>query len=116
MTPAGPGMAREGLPFDGSRGGLVLKARVHSAKIQDREGIKVLLDLAPRAACAPLPCVDGRRLHSRRQGSGLGGEDTTGMDSTDRATPSEACPGGSNEEVGKRVGNTGSCYRSGEAL
>jgi putative transposase len=26
---------------------LVLKARVHSAKIQDREGIKVLLDLAP---------------------------------------------------------------------
>jgi putative transposase len=25
----------------------VLKARVHSAKIQDREGIKVLLDLAP---------------------------------------------------------------------
>ena len=28
--------------------GLVLKARVHSAKIQDREGIKVLLDLAPK--------------------------------------------------------------------
>jgi putative transposase len=28
--------------------GLVLKARVHSANIQDREGIKVLLDLAPK--------------------------------------------------------------------
>jgi putative transposase len=27
--------------------GLVLKARVHSAKVQDREGIKILLDLAP---------------------------------------------------------------------
>src|SRR5215212_9366627 len=27
--------------------GLVLKARVHSAKVQDREGIKVLLDLPP---------------------------------------------------------------------
>ncbi len=27
--------------------GLVLKAKVHSAKVQDREGIKVLLDLAP---------------------------------------------------------------------
>ncbi len=27
--------------------GLVLKAKVHSANIQDREGIKVLLDLAP---------------------------------------------------------------------
>jgi hypothetical protein len=26
----------------------VLKARVHSAKIQDREGIQVLLDLAPK--------------------------------------------------------------------
>ncbi len=28
--------------------GLVLKARVHSANVQDREGIKVLLDLAPQ--------------------------------------------------------------------
>jgi putative transposase len=28
--------------------GLVLKAKVHSAKVQDREGIKVLLDLAPK--------------------------------------------------------------------
>jgi putative transposase len=28
--------------------GLVLKARVHSTKVQDREGIKVLLDLAPK--------------------------------------------------------------------
>jgi putative transposase len=27
--------------------GLVLKAKVHSAKVQDREGIKVLLDYAP---------------------------------------------------------------------
>jgi hypothetical protein len=27
--------------------GLMLKARVHSAKVQDREGIKVLLDLPP---------------------------------------------------------------------
>ncbi len=28
--------------------GLVLKVKVHSAKIQDREGIKILLDLAPK--------------------------------------------------------------------
>ncbi len=28
--------------------GLVLQARVHSANVQDREGIKVLLDLAPK--------------------------------------------------------------------
>jgi transposase len=28
--------------------GLVLKAKVHSAKVQDREGIKILLDLSPK--------------------------------------------------------------------
>jgi putative transposase len=28
--------------------GLVLKAKVHNAKVQDREGIKILLDLAPK--------------------------------------------------------------------
>jgi putative transposase len=28
--------------------GLVLKARVHSAEVQDREGIKLLLDIAAR--------------------------------------------------------------------
>ena len=28
--------------------GLVLKAKVHNAKAQDREGIKILLDLAPK--------------------------------------------------------------------
>ena len=28
--------------------GLVLKAKVHSAKVQDREGIKILLDLPPK--------------------------------------------------------------------
>ena len=28
--------------------GLVLKAKVHSAKVQDREGIKILLDLTPK--------------------------------------------------------------------
>ena len=27
--------------------GLVLKAKIHNAKVQDREGIKFLLDLAP---------------------------------------------------------------------
>jgi putative transposase len=37
--------------------GLVLKARVHSAKIQDREGIKVLLDLAPKHLAARLSHV-----------------------------------------------------------
>src|SRR3712207_7322366 len=37
---------------------------------------------------APLSCVDGCRLHRRRQGCRLGGEGT-GMDSTDGAPRSE---------------------------
>ncbi len=40
--------------------GLVLKAKIHSAEVQDRQGIKFLLDT--RAGMPPL-LVDGRRLH-----------------------------------------------------
>jgi hypothetical protein len=60
--------------------GLVLKARLHSAEVQDREGIKLLLEIGawdhlPRR----LSPVDGRWLHRRRQGCGLGAEGA-GMD------------------------------------
>ncbi len=57
--------------------GLVLEARVHSAQIQDREGIKLLLDINKRAgpfARASLSAVAGRRVHRRRQGCGLGAQ------------------------------------------
>jgi putative transposase len=52
--------------------GLVLKAKVHNAKIQDREGIKTLLEPRRSPSRAPLSSVDGRRLHRRRQGRRLG--------------------------------------------
>ena len=59
--------------------GLVLKARLHSAEIQDRDGIKLLVQIA---ACDRLPQrlspVDGRRLHRRRQGRTLGAERALG--------------------------------------
>ena len=70
--------------------GSVLEARDHGAGIQeDREGIKLLLDIAARdrlSARAPLSPMAGLRIHRRRQGCGLGAKDT-GMDRTDRATP-----------------------------
>ena len=65
--------------------GLVLEARVHSAQIQDREGIKLLLDKDVRDR---LPerlshlWLDAS-LHRPRQGCWLGGKDT-GMDGRDR--------------------------------
>ncbi len=60
--------------------GLVIEARVHSAQIQDREGIKLLLDIAvrdrlPERLSQP---VAGRRMHRRRQGSRLGAEGALG--------------------------------------
>ena len=64
--------------------GLVLEARVHSAQIQDREGIKLLLDINKRAgpfARASLSAVAGRRVHRRRQGCGLGAQGV-GLDRT----------------------------------
>jgi putative transposase len=65
--------------------GLVIEARVHSAQIQDREGIKLLLDTNARDR------LPGRishlwldaSLHRRRQGRGLGSEGF-GMDRGDR--------------------------------
>jgi putative transposase len=71
--------------------GLVLKAKVHSAKVQDREGIKILLDLAPKH----LPRLSHLWMDAGYTGEGkgcrLGGEDT-GMDGTDRAPSSEDGP------------------------
>ena len=81
--------------------GLVLEARVHSAEIQDREGIKLLLDVTARpSAPASLARVAGRRLHRPGgQGCWLGGKDT-GMDGRDRQAPQEAGSGGGDAGVG----------------
>ena len=69
--------------------GLVLEAKVHSANIQDREGIKILL--GPARKCPPRKCLPRRlthlwmdaSLHRPGQGGRLGGA-STGMDGRDR--------------------------------
>jgi putative transposase len=81
--------------------GLVLEARVHSAQIQDREGIKLLLDTAVRDR---LPerlshlWLDAS-LHRRRQGRGLGAQGLR-MDRRDRQAPTETGSGGGDAGVG----------------
>jgi hypothetical protein len=54
--------------------GLVLRAKVHSAKVMDYEGIKALLDHT-KGGFPRLSPVDGRGLPRRGQGSRLGTED-----------------------------------------
>jgi putative transposase len=50
--------------------GLVLKAKVHSAKVKDREGIKILLDLAPER----LPRLSHLWMDACYTGEGKGAE------------------------------------------
>jgi len=84
--------------------GLVLEARLHGAQIQDREGIKLLLDTNARDRLPERLChlwLDAS-LHRSRQGRGLGAQGF-GMDRTDRATPTEDRSGGGDEGVGEGV-------------
>jgi transposase len=92
--------------------GLVLKAKVHNAKGQDREGIKILLDLAAEQ----LP----ERLSHLWMDAGYTGEGR-GADWVQRMLgwtaeivrhPPKLAP----EEVGERVGQGGSSHRPREAL
>jgi putative transposase len=82
--------------------GLVLQVRVHSAKVMDREGIKLLLD---SSSSDRLPRLShlwlGASLPQPREGSRLGGKDA-GLGCRDRAPPTQACPRGSDDEVGSR--------------
>jgi putative transposase len=79
--------------------GLVLEARVHNAKIQDRDGIKLLLEASSaRAPPAPLSRVAGRRLHRPGQGRRLGGKDV-GLDGGDRQAPAQAGTRGGDDEM-----------------
>ena len=62
-------------PSAGGHAGIGARSPGPQRKIQDREGIKLLLDTAARDRLpAPLSPVAGRRLHRRRQGRGLGAE------------------------------------------
>ena len=90
--------------------GLVLKARVHSAEIQDREGIKLLLEIA---AWDRPP----QRLTHLWMDAGYTGQDKgTGMDGRDRAPPAEDGTGGGHEDVDEGVGQRGDRHRPGEAV
>jgi putative transposase len=83
--------------------GFVLRAKVHSAKVMDYEGIKVMLESRQRAAPAPFSAMDGRRLHRRGQGRRLGAKDA-GMESRDRQPTTQARSQGSADGLGAGVG------------
>ncbi len=80
---------------------------MHSASIQDRDGIKLLLENPQEPVslasptCGWMPDTPaktrGRRLGAKR----------TGMDGRDRAPPAQAGPGGGDDEVGQGVGERG---------
>jgi hypothetical protein len=80
--------------------GLVLEARIHSARIKDREGIKLLLDPSspdhlPRLSHLWLDAS----LHQPGERRGLGSK-RAGMECRNRAPPAQAGPRGSDDEVG----------------
>jgi putative transposase len=70
--------------------GFVLKAKVHSAKVFDHEGIKTLLSKAYERFPRLSPLV-GRGLLRRGQGRGLGEEDL-GLERGARRASEKACP------------------------
>jgi putative transposase len=72
--------------------GFVLKAKVHSAKVMDYEGIKTLLCRASEGAISPpLSPVLGRGLPRRGQGRRLGREDP-GLERGSRGASPKARP------------------------
>ena len=83
--------------------GFVLKAKVHSAKVMDHEGIKTLLRRADGAVSPPLSPVAGRGLPRRGQGRGLGAEDP-GLERGSRRAPEKARPRRGADERGRGNG------------
>ena len=71
--------------------GFVLRAKVHSAKVMDWDGIKTLLRQSGYAVSSPQSSVDGCWLSRRGQGQGLGGEDLR-MERGARRAAAQACP------------------------
>ena len=96
--------------------GLVLKARVHSANIQDREGIKILLDadggVASRRVSPTCGWTPATPAKTREQAGWKG----PGLDGRDRRHPTEAGPGGGAEGVGEGVRQRGSAVDREEAV
>ena len=86
--------------------GFVLKAKIHSAKVMDYEGIKSLLRRGERAVSPSVASVVGRRLPWGGQGRGLGQEDP-GVDGGSGGASEEARPRRGIDEVGQGMGQRG---------
>jgi putative transposase len=96
--------------------GLVLEVRVHSAKVADREGIKLLLESSPSYR---LPRLSHLWLDASLQRPGQGrrlGAKGGGLDCRDRTPSAQANSGGGDEEMGKGVDQRGHGDRLGEAV
>jgi hypothetical protein len=84
--------------------GFVLKAKVHSAKVMDYEGIKALLERAEeQSSCAFRICGWTPATQRRGQRQGLGGEGSGMECGTDR-TSAQTCPRSSANELGEGIG------------
>jgi transposase len=84
--------------------GLVLKAKVHSAKVPDQDGLRLLLKSARSGLKAPFSPVAGRRLRGQGQKVGRGGD---GLERGDRAQATQARTRGGSEAMGQGVGQGG---------
>jgi hypothetical protein len=80
--------------------GLVLKAKVHSAKVPDQDGLKLLLESARTGFLVPEALVARRRLRGQRQAVGRGGPRS---ECRDRAPSSQAHPGRGSSHLGYGV-------------
>jgi hypothetical protein len=94
---------------------LVLEAKVHSANIQDRQGINTLLEpTTNRPHGASLTCGWRRATPAKARAQRLGREGT-GLLGRDSAPPTQAGSLGGDGEMGARVGQRGLGARPVEA-
>src|SRR3712207_3408984 len=84
--------------------GLVLGVRVHSAKVPDQDGIRLLLEPILPPLWAPLAPVGRRRLSGERQEVGRGGD---GLERGGGAQAQEASPREGGRALDERVGQRG---------
>ena len=92
--------------------GLVLKAKVHSAKVPDQDGLRLLLKSA-RSGLSRL-WLDAS-LHRSREGRRLGRKRTR-MDHGYRAPSAQAGSRGGDDEMGQGVGQRGPSHRPEQAV
>jgi transposase len=91
--------------------GLVLKVKVHSAKVPDQDGIRLLLESACEHLPTPLSSVGGRRLPGKRQGVG---RKCARPERPGRASHPEAHTRGARADLGGGMGKGGAKDRVAE--